>query len=351
MPDLRQTAAYEYALPPELIAQEPAPRRDASRLMIVDAASIQHRTFADFPDQLVAGDLLAINETRVINARLHGRREGGAAVEILLLEPAGGAPFDFGARRWDVLARPGRRLRIGTGVAFGDAEATVVAVHSDGRRTIEFSPSVDVGALVERRGTVPLPPYIERAPGDAAERYQTVFARTPGSVAAPTASLHFTLTVLERLRAKGVEIVPVVLNVGLGTFRPIAVDRIDEHVMHAERYTIPAESGAAILRAKREGRRVVAAGTTVVRALEGAALEGTLQGGSGATELFIMPGFTFRVVDALLTNFHLPRSTLLALVSAFAGYERTMTAYQEAVRSLYRFYSFGDAMFVTGRNE
>lgn len=345
--DLRQTAAYDYELPPELIAQEPAAQRDASRLMVVRSDAIEHRTFGEFPEQLDRGDVLAINETRVIKARLFGRREGGGDVEVLLLEPAGGAPFDFSASRWDVLARPGRRLKPGTRVAFPGAEATVLGIHADGRRTIEFAGSVDVGALVERSGAVPLPPYIERPPGDAAERYQTIFARIPGSVAAPTASLHFTAAILDRLRAKGVQIVPVVLNVGIGTFRPIAAERIDEHVMHAERYTISAASGAAIARAKEEGRRVVAAGTTVVRALEGAALEGTLRGGSGATELFITPGFAFRVVDALLTNFHLPRSTLLALVSAFAGYERTMTAYREAVRLRYRFYSFGDAMFIT----
>jgi S-adenosylmethionine:tRNA ribosyltransferase-isomerase len=347
--DLRRTAAYDYDLPAELIAQAPAPRRDASRLMVLRGTSIEHRTFRDFPTLLGPGELLVINETRVLKARLFGTREGGGRVEVLLLHPKDAPSGQAGARRWEVLVRPGRRLRVGTRIAFGASRATIVAAGPEGTRTLEFDADVDVEALIETSGVVPLPPYIRRAPPDAEERYQTVFARVPGSVAAPTASLHFTPEILEELRGRGVEIVPIVLDVGLGTFRPVTSERLDEHVMHAERFEIPAASASAIVRAKSEGRRIVAAGTTVVRALEGAAAEGSLKAGSATTSLFITPGYEFRVVDALLTNFHLPRSTLLALVAAFAGYRRTMAAYREAVRERYRFFSFGDAMFITER--
>ncbi|HXP91976.1 MAG TPA: tRNA preQ1(34) S-adenosylmethionine ribosyltransferase-isomerase QueA [Candidatus Binatia bacterium] len=349
MADLRQTAAYDYELPPELIAQEPARERDASRLMVLRGAAIEHRRFVDFPGLLDRGDVLAINETRVIKARLFGRRESGGAAEVLLLRPAGDVPFTASARRWDALVRPGRRLRPGARIVFDSAGATIVDAASDGRRTIEFDAGVDVAALIERHGNVPLPPYIRRPPADAEERYQTIFARVPGSIAAPTASLHFTPAVIDAIRGRGVEIVPIVLDVGLGTFRPVVTASIDEHLMHAERFEIPQGSADAIARAKREGRRVVAAGTTVVRALEGAAAAGSLEAGSGTTELFITPGFSFQIVDSLLTNFHLPRSTLLALVCAFAGYERIMNAYREAIAGRYRFFSFGDAMFIAER--
>jgi S-adenosylmethionine:tRNA ribosyltransferase-isomerase len=349
VPDPRQTAAYDYELPPELIAQEPAPQRDASRLMVLHDATIEHRTFREFPEQLERGDVLVINETQVVKARLFGELTSGGRAEVLLLRPAGEGAFDYAARRWEVLARPGRRLRAGARVRFGDVTAAIVGVEADGRRIVEFEATVDVAALVDRSGLPPLPPYIRQPPADALERYQTIFARVPGSVAAPTASLHFTAAVMERIRARGVTVVPIVLDVGIGTFRPITSARLDEHTMHAERYEIPASSAAQIRQAKAQQRRVIAAGTTVVRALEGAAQTGTVREGSGATALFIMPGYEFRVVDALLTNFHLPRSTLLALVSAFAGYGRIMTAYAEAVRSRYRFFSFGDAMFIAGR--
>jgi S-adenosylmethionine:tRNA ribosyltransferase-isomerase len=349
VPDLRQTAAYDYDLPPELVAQEPAPERDLARLMVLNADAIEHRTFRDFPDLLDSGDVLVVNETRVLKARLFARRESGGGAEVLLLRPASDGPFDPAARRWEVLARPGRRLRAGTRLTFDGARATIAQEQTDGRRILEFDPDVDVAALVERSGVAPLPPYIRRPPRDAGERYQTVFARVPGSIAAPTASLHFTPELLARVRARGVTIVPIVLDIGLGTFRPISSATLDEHVMHAESFDISAAAASEIARAKADGRRVVAAGTTVVRALEGAASGGELRAGTGTTQLFIMPGFTFRVVDALLTNFHLPRSTLLALVSAFAGYERVTRAYAEAVRSKYRFFSFGDAMFIMER--
>lgn len=351
MPDLRLTAAYDYVLPAELIAQAPAPERDGSRLLVVRGSAREHRVFAEFPQLLEPGDVLVVNETRVIKARLVGRRENGGRAEVLLLRPVADPPFALEAHRWEALVKPGRRLHPGARIAFGGGAATVESEGPGGMRTIAFDPDVDVAALVERCGAVPLPPYIGTPPEDAQARYQTVFARVPGSVAAPTASLHFTLPLLEAIRERGVEIVPIVLDVGLGTFRPIAAASLDEHVMHEERFEIPAASADAIAAAKSAGRRIVAAGTTVVRALEGASAGGTLAAGRGATSLFIAPGYRFRVVDALLTNFHLPRSTLLALVSAFAGYARTMEAYREAVELRYRFFSFGDAMFVADRAE
>ncbi len=347
----REVAAYDYALPDALIAREPAARREAARLLVVGpGASLEHRGFADFPALLRAGDVLVLNETRVVRARLRAVREGGGSAELLLLRPRAQAAYDPAAREWLALVRPGRKLHAGARLRIGPAGATIVAVLPDGPRVVRFDDGVDVGALLESHGEVPLPPYV--GPGDAAraERYQTVFARVPGSVAAPTASLHFTPEVLAELRARGVVLAPLVLDVGIGTFRPMSGERIDEHVMHAERYAIPAETAAAVAAAKREGRRVIAAGTTVLRALEGAARDdGTVPAGEGETALFVTPGFRFAVVDALLTNFHLPRSTLLVLVAAFAGYERTLAAYQAAIAAEYRFFSFGDAMFVTGR--
>lgn len=297
--------------------------------------------------------MLAINETQVVRARLRATREHGGAAEVLLLRPAAHAAFDPAAREWLALVRPGRKLRAGARLHAGTAGLTIVDVLPDGPRVVRFDDGVDVGALLEEHGEVPLPPYV--GPGDAARaaRYQTVFARVPGSVAAPTASLHFTHAVLDAIRARGVIVAPLVLDVGIGTFRPLSGATIDEHAMHAERYAIPADTAAAIDAARRAGRRVVAAGTTVLRALEGAAREGgRLRAGEGETDLFVTPGFDFRVVDALLTNFHLPRSTLLLLVAAFAGYDRVRRAYRAAIEEQYRFFSFGDAMFVerTGGN-
>ncbi|MBV8297933.1 MAG: tRNA preQ1(34) S-adenosylmethionine ribosyltransferase-isomerase QueA [Candidatus Eremiobacteraeota bacterium] len=344
----REAAAYDYALPPELIAREPAARRDAARLLVVgEGDALEHRTFADFPSLLRAGDVLVINETRVVRARLHVERDGGGAAELLLLRPRAHAAFDPAAREWLALVRPGRKLRAGARVRAGNARATIVEVLSDGPRVVRFDEDVDVGALLEAHGEMPLPPYVGSGDAARAERYQTVFARVPGSVAAPTASLHFTPELLEHVRARGVIVAPLVLDVGIGTFRPLGGVTVDEHVMHAERYAIPAETAEAVAAAKRDGRRVIAAGTTVLRALEGAALrDGTVRAGDGETALFVTPGFTFRIVDALLTNFHLPRSTLLVLVSAFAGYARVRRAYRAAIAERYRFFSFGDAMFV-----
>jgi S-adenosylmethionine:tRNA ribosyltransferase-isomerase len=303
-------------------------------------------TFAAFPELLRAGDVLVLNETRVIPARLRFERAGGGSGEVLLLRPADRDAFAFDARLWYALTRPARRLPPGTRIDLGGAGVTIESVAADGRRIVRFDDDVDVAALLERAGELPLPPYV--GPGDdvRAARYQTVFARIPGSVAAPTASLHFTDTVLRAIADRGVEIVRLTLDVGIGTFRPMKPGPIAAHQMHGERYTIPPETAAAVNRAHTEGRRVVAAGTTVVRALEGAnAAAGSVPAGSGETDLFITPGFRFRVVDALLTNFHLPQSTLLVLVTAFIGHERTRAAYEAAIARDYRFFSFGDAMF------
>lgn len=345
---LRLAAAYRYDLPPERIAKAPAEPRDASRLLVLGAGgAIDHRTFADFPALLREGDVLVVNETRVIRARLHGTRAGGGRAEVLLLRPADRPRYDETARRWLALVRPGRRLPAGATVRFGaDGACRIAAVAADGVREVELDLAVPLGELLERHGELPLPPYVGAGDERRAALYQTVFARVPGSVAAPTASLHFTQRVFDAIRARGVTVVPLVLDVGLGTFRPMEKDRIDEHVMHAERFEIPAETAAAIARARDSGGRVVAAGTTVVRALESAASpSGEVAAGEAETRLFIAPGYRWRVVDALLTNFHLPASTLLVLVCAFAGYDAVMAAYAQAVANDYRFYSFGDAMF------
>ncbi|HEY0393338.1 MAG TPA: tRNA preQ1(34) S-adenosylmethionine ribosyltransferase-isomerase QueA [Candidatus Elarobacter sp.] len=344
----REVAAYDYALPDELIAREPAARRDAARLLVLGAGeTLEHRTFAEFPALLRAGDVLVLNETRVVRARLRALRDGGGGAELLLLRPRAQAAFDPAAREWLALVRPGRKLRTGARLRIGDAGATVVGVLADGPRVVRFDDGVDVGALLVAHGELPLPPYVGAGDAARAERYQTVFARVPGSVAAPTASLHFTDEVLRALRARGVVLAPLVLDVGIGTFRPMSGTTIDDHVMHAERYAIPPETAQAVAAARRDGRRVIAAGTTVLRALEGAALRGgDAAAGEGETDLFVTPGFRFTVVDALLTNFHLPRSTLLVLVAAFAGYARVRHAYRDAIEHRYRFFSFGDAMFV-----
>jgi S-adenosylmethionine:tRNA ribosyltransferase-isomerase len=309
-------------------------------------------TFRAFPEVLRSDDVLVINETRVVRARLRGERDhGGGAVAVLLLRPADGTRWDERATRWLALVRPGKRLRAGAVIRFGtSATATIADVLPDGPRVVAFDLAVPFGELLERHGEVPLPPYVGAREDDEARAraYQTVFAKVPGSVAAPTASLHFTDDVFAAIRARGTTIVPLVLDVGIGTFRPMGGVAIDEHVMHAEAYEIP-EATARVLRdARAAGRRVVAAGTTVLRALEGAAAQhaGIVPAGPGETSLFVTPGFAFRAVDALLTNFHLPKSTLLVLVSAFAGYDRTRRAYERAVARGYRFYSFGDAMFV-----
>ncbi|MFY9861128.1 MAG: tRNA preQ1(34) S-adenosylmethionine ribosyltransferase-isomerase QueA [Candidatus Cybelea sp.] len=342
-------AAFDYALPQELIAQSPTPVRDASRLLFLDGSRLEHREFTELPEILRGDDLLVLNETRVIPARLFGRYAGGnARVELLLLHPAGSLEYDPSARRWIALTRPARRLRTGTRVLFEDfGEAIVTGELAEGMREIEFELRVPLEQFLAASGEMPLPPYIRTRSAQAQERYQSIFARVPGSIAAPTASLHFTPELLERLASRGVELVRLTLNVGLGTFRPVTAERIDDHVMHAEAYALGSAAAAAILRAKQAGRRIVAAGTTAVRALEGnVASFGHLTPGEHATELFIRPGFDFRVVDAMITNFHLPRSTLLMLVSAFAGRADVLRAYAQAVEHRYRFYSFGDAMLV-----
>ncbi len=340
-------SAYAYELPEERIARTPAERREDAKLLVLGpGGELYDRTFAEFPDQLRRGDLLVLNETRVIPARLRFARPGGRAGELLLLRPADRDAFAFDARTWYALVRPAKRLPAGTRLSAGGAGLTIEAVADDGRRIVRFDDGVDIAELLERAGELPLPPYV--GPGDDARaaRYQTVFARIPGSVAAPTASLHFTDAVLTAIADRGVEIVRLTLDVGIGTFRPMRAGPLAAHRMHGERYAISEVTAEAVNRAKSEGRRVVAAGTTVVRALESSALaDGTVHSGAAETDLFITPGFRFRVVDALLTNFHLPQSTLLVLVSAFIGYERTRAAYAAAISRDYRFFSFGDAMF------
>lgn len=317
---------------------------------MVDGEQIEHRTFSEIPSLLHAGDVLVLNETRVIAARLIGERvPTGGRVELLLLHPSGSHRYDAWALRWMALARPARRLRRGERIGFGEfGEAEVVEALDEGLREIVFRLKVPLEAFLARTGKLPLPPYIHNDSDEAQRRYQTVFARVPGSVAAPTASLHFTADLLERIEQRGVQIARIVLDVGLGTFRPISAERIDDHRMHAEAYAISPEAAAVIERARIEGRRIVAAGTTVVRALEGnIRTHGRIVPGEGETDLFITPGFEFRATDAMITNFHLPQSSLLVLVSAFAGRERILRAYAQAVAQRYRFFSFGDATFVT----
>ena len=334
-------ADFDYPLPKDLIAQQPVSPRDASRLLVVERASgrLMHRTFREIVDYLHDGDVLVVNDTRVLPARLRGRRAGtGGAVELLLLRPS-----ENGA--WEALVRPGRRVRDGTIVEVG-AGATPVRIGArlpDGRRMISLPSGGEMMDLLRRAGEVPLPPYIKRTPDDP-EAYQTVYAREDGAVAAPTAGLHFTPELLEQLRQRGVGVVTLTLHVGLGTFQPVTVDDIRQHRMEVEHYTIPPQAAAAI---NDRSSRLVAVGTTTVRALETTAgADGRVSAGSGWTDLFIYPGFAFRAVEALVTNFHLPRTTLLMLVCAFAGRELVLRAYEEAIRERYRFYSFGDAMLI-----
>ncbi len=339
---------YDYDLPEDLIAQHPAAERDGSRLMVLNRKDrvIGHALFRDLPDYLAPGDCLVINETRVFPARLKGYRPGsGGAVELLLLRQEG--------ELWEALARPGRRLRVGAEVAFPDEDlkAVVEGVCASGRRLLRFSGSASVAEVLERRGHIPLPPYIRREdlPEDR-ERYQAVYARTPGAVAAPTAGLHFTPELLDRVRASGVEVAPILLHVGPGTFTPVAEEDPGRHEMDAEFFEVSLEAVERVNRCRERGGRVVAVGTTSVRALESAAFqEGdgrVLKPRSGWTRLFIYPPYSFRLSDVLISNFHLPRSTLLMLVSAFADRAFVLEAYREAVRQDYRFYSYGDAMLI-----
>ena len=327
------TRDFDYELPEERIAQEPAPRGE-SRLLVLDAEGPErHRRVRDLPALLRPGDLLVLNDTRVIPARLYGRR-GEGRMEVLLVEK-------LDEREWEALVRPGRRARPGTVIVFEDLSAEVIDKRED-RYRLRFSEPVE--PHLDRLGHVPLPPYIHR-PDEASdrERYQTVFARTPGAIAAPTAGLHFSEELLEEIAAAGIGIARVTLHVGIGTFKPVSAERVEDHRMDRERYEVSEETAEAIRRIRESGGRIVAVGTTVVRTLESCGGEA----GSGSTDLFITPGFRFRVVDVLLTNFHLPRSTLLMLVSAFAGRERVLAAYDEAIREGYRFYSYGDAMLLT----
>ncbi len=336
-----RTSDFDFELPPEQIAQEPAEPRDSSRLMVVrrGAPGLEHRHFRDLPSLLAPGDLMVVNDTRVMAARLYGRRvDTGGAVEALLVRP-------FTDTRWEVLFRParqavpGRQFRFRTAV--GDLGGTVVS-REEGVVVIDFERSFDPGSA----GEVPLPPYITGYSGDP-ERYQTVYSRDPRSAAAPTAGLHFTPALLDALDAAGVRRVAVTLEVGPGTFRPVTVDDPQEHHLHPEHVTVPSPTAEAIHAAKAEGRRVIAVGTTVVRTLEHVAGEcGEVAPYEGWTELRILPGDEFAVIDGLITNFHLPRSTLLMLVCAFAGTEKVLDAYRTAVREGYRFYSFGDAMLI-----
>ena len=332
-----------YDLPERLIAQTPLERRDGSRLLALDKTTgeMEHRHFYDLPEYLRPGDCMVLNDSRVIPARLIGARPTGGAAEVLLLR-------DMGEGRWECLVRPGKKLRDGAEIIFGDGELTgrVEEVLPDGNRVVRFSYKGIFLEVLERLGRVPLPPYIKEQLDDP-ERYQTVYSVHPGSAAAPTAGLHFTPELLDRIRAMGVDVRFVTLHVGLGTFRPVKAENVEDHEMHSEYCTVPVETAQAVNRAKAAGGRVVSVGTTSCRTLESFTGEdGLLRPESGWTDIFIYPGYKFKCVDALVTNFHLPGSTLVMLVSALAGRENILNAYAEAVRREYRFFSFGDAMFI-----
>ncbi|MCF7918437.1 MAG: tRNA preQ1(34) S-adenosylmethionine ribosyltransferase-isomerase QueA [Candidatus Cloacimonetes bacterium] len=343
-PDLRNKAAYLYELPQELIAQYPVNRRSDSRLLVMQRSDgrIEHRIFHDIEEYLVRGDLLVLNRTRVIPARLQGRKTTGAQVEILLLNQ-----LEDGV--WECLVRPGKRLKTGSRILLSENfNAQVIDYAEEGARIIRFEYSGDFFSILEQFGKIPLPPYITRAATEKdKETYQTVYASQPGSVAAPTAGLHFTHELLKRLKIKGIELAEVDLNVGLGTFRPVKTADITQHVMHQEFCQITEGNAEIINRAKDEKRRVIAVGTTSTRTLESFAEEGRVKAGAHFTDIFIYPGGRkIQIIDGLLTNFHLPESTLLMLVSSFAGYHNTMKAYEQAVAERYRFFSYGDAMLI-----
>ena len=334
---------FYYDLPTELIAQTPIEKRDSSRLMHLDkeTGAIGHFLFHDLPKLLRPGDCLVLNDSRVLPARLIGRRETGGAVEVVLLR-------DRGDGVWECLTRPGRKTREGIKLIFGDGElkGSVLETIEGGNRLIKFEYDGIFLEVLERLGRMPLPPYIHEELQDA-ERYQTVYSRVTGSAAAPTAGLHFTEELLDEIRAMGVKVCFVTLHVGLGTFRPVKAEEIEDHEMHAEYCVISAETAETINNTKRAGGRIVAVGTTSCRTLESRAeADGTLRAFAGFTNIFIYPGYTFKCIDALVTNFHLPESTLIMLVSALAGRENVLHAYAEAIRERYRFFSFGDAMFI-----
>ena len=335
---------FYYELPQELIAQDPLEDRSSSRLLVLgkEDGSIRHEIFRNITQYLNAGDCLVINNTKVIPARLFGEREGtGATIEILLLKRK---ENDI----WETLVKPGKKAKIGTKIIFGGGLLTgeVVDVVEDGNRLIRFTYEGIFEEILDQLGQMPLPPYITHTLKDK-NRYHTVYAKYDGSAAAPTAGLHFTPELLEEIRAKGVKIAEVTLHVGLGTFRPVKVEHVQDHHMHSEYYEVTEEAATLINEAKQTGHRVIAVGTTSCRTLESAAADdGTLTAKSGWTDIFIYPGYTFKVIDALITNFHLPESTLVMLVSALAGRDNIMNAYEEAVKERYRFFSFGDAMFI-----
>ena len=333
---------FDYELPQELIAQHPMEPRDHSRLLVVDkhTGKLEHKHFYDLVDYLHAGDVLVFNDTRVIPARLHGTKDTGAHVEVFLLTRKN-------ATDWEVLVRPGKKLQVGAKINFSDELSCEVIEHTDfGGRVVRFKYDGIFEEILDRLGETPLPPYIT-APLEDKERYQTVYNRERGSAAAPTAGLHFTKELLQKIKDKGCEEVFVTLHVGLGTFRPVSEAKIEDHKMHKEFYTVSQEAADAINKAKAEGRRIIAVGTTAVRTLEAAGADGTLKAGGNWTNIFIYPGYKFRFVDDLVTNFHLPQSTLLMLVSTLSTREIMLQTYKTAVEERYRFFSFGDAMFIT----
>ena len=340
-----KTSDFYYDLPQELIAQTPLDKRDTSRLMTLDRANgaVEHHHFYELPDFLNPGDCLILNNSRVLPARLLGQRlPGGGACEVLLL-------IDRGDKTWECLVRPGRKMRTGAKLSFGEGELTAQVVEElpDGNRLVRFDYEGIFLEVLERLGKMPLPPYIKEELQDQ-ERYQTVYSKVLGSAAAPTAGLHFTPELLEKIEARGVGIGYVTLHVGLGTFRPVKEEEITEHEMHSEFCTIPQETADLINRTKANGGRCICVGTTSCRTLESwAAEDGHMEAKAGWTNIYIYPGYQFKVMDALVTNFHLPESTLIMLVSAFAGREHVLAAYQEAVKERYRFFSFGDAMFIS----
>ena len=334
---------FYFDLPEELIAQTPLERRDSSRLLHLDKVTgeLEHRHFYELLDYLREGDCMVFNDSRVLPARLIGSRPTGGSVELVLLR-------DLGEGRWECLIRPGRKTRPGTEILFGNGElkATVESVAEGGNRIVRFDYEGIFLEVLERLGKMPLPPYIKEELQDS-ERYQTVYSREIGSAAAPTAGLHFTKELMEKIAAKGVKLCYVTLHVGLGTFRPVKAEEIEDHEMHSEFCIIPEETARIVSETKKKGGRVIAVGTTSCRTLESFAREdGSLPAASGWTNIFIYPGYTFKCVDALVTNFHLPESTLIMLVSALAGREHVLHAYEEAVKERYRFFSFGDAMFI-----
>lgn len=342
--NILKTSDFYFDLPEELIAQTPLEKRDCSRLLRLDkkTGDRSHCHFFDLPDMLRAGDCLVLNDSRVLPARLLGKRAGGGACEILLL-------IDRGEKVWECLVRPGKKMRTGAKVSFGDGEliAEIIEELESGNRLVRFEYEGIFLEVLERLGKMPLPPYIHAELEDG-ERYQTVYSKVVGSAAAPTAGLHFTKDLLDELKAKGVKVCYVTLHVGLGTFRPVKADNLDEHEMHSEYCVISQETAEMINQTKREGGRIICVGTTSCRTIESWANEdGTMSACAGWTNIFIYPGYRFKVLDGLITNFHLPESTLIMLVSALAGRENVLSAYEEAVRERYRFFSFGDAMFIS----